>query len=446
MKRVTLLFLFLIITYNTYAQIDAAATCETEGLYTQLKNISGNMMLFGHQNTTLEGLNWTDNAGTTQQSDVVTSVGDYPAVVGFDFIRGYGVFYEHVKKTYERGGIVTMSDHMDNPKTGGDSWDVSDTTVVENILIYGSNENLIYKYYLQQSATFFNNVKVDGVSVPIIYRPLHENSGSWFWWGKNLCSADEYKQLFQFTVHYMRDTLNVHNLLYAYSPSQPTAYGDYDERYPGDAYVDIIGFDMYGSNDFSSSLVQNCKIVVEFANARNKVAALTEFGVSNGIQNTSLNSWFTSAFLNPIKNDPIAKQIAFALTWRNGDANHHWVPLPGDVTYLSFLNMYNDPYSGFQDDLPSNLYDCTVSTDNIILNQPTFKVFPNPTTEQVQIKFEEYTNATIHIYNELGQVLITEELNGTQATFDVETFKQGVYFIKIIHKNTTIQHQSFVKM
>lgn len=451
-RRLTLSILLCTILgfWGAKAQIDPAATCETQALYQQLKMMSGNQLLFGHQNSTLEGIGWVDYAGTTQQSDVVTAVSDYPAVVGFDFVRGYGLFYNHVIKTYERGGIVTISDHMDNPVTGGNTWDVSDTTVVSEIITEGSNANQIFKYYLQQSANFFKNAKSNGTPVPIIYRPFHENTGSWFWWGKNLCSKDDYIDMWRYTVHYLRDTLDVHNLLFAYSPSDMKGYGDYDLRYPGDDYVDIIGFDMYANGDFSTSLVENCREAVNFANARGKVAALTEFGVRDGIQNTNINTWFTSAFLNPIKNDPVARQIVFALTWRNGDLTHHWIPLSGDPTFVSFVNMYNDPYSGFESNLPSDLYNCSiVSTQEENPNTAHhIYMYPNPATDWLQIELDHIGNegANIQVFNLWGQSVMQQSTQSAATTIGVAHLPAGTYIINIIDNQTKIiSHSKFVK-
>ena len=75
--------------------------------------------------------------------------------------------------------------------------------------------------------------------IPVIFRPFHELNGSWFWWGGKNCTPEEIKQLYRFTVAYLRDQKNVHNLLYAYNTDRFTTKEDYLERYPGDEWVDI---------------------------------------------------------------------------------------------------------------------------------------------------------------------------------------------------------------
>jgi mannan endo-1,4-beta-mannosidase len=49
----------------------------------------------------------------------------------------------------------------------------------------------------------------------LIVCPFHEFDGDWFWWGKAHSSVADYKTLYQFTVTYLRDSLGVHNFLYA---------------------------------------------------------------------------------------------------------------------------------------------------------------------------------------------------------------------------------------
>lgn len=58
-------------------------------------------------------------------------------------------------------------------------------------------------------------------------------------------TPDAYKQLWRFTVEYLRDEKDVHNLLYAYSPDVFESTEGYLRYYPGDESVDILGYDDY---------------------------------------------------------------------------------------------------------------------------------------------------------------------------------------------------------
>ncbi|MBK6282145.1 MAG: hypothetical protein IPF54_05280 [Draconibacterium sp.] len=85
----------------------------------------------------------------------------------------------------------------------------------------------------------------DGKYIPILFRPFHEHTGSWFWWGKDLCSVEEYKVLWRFTVSYLQNEKNIHHLIYTYSTDRFKTAGEYLERYPGDDIIDVLGFDLY---------------------------------------------------------------------------------------------------------------------------------------------------------------------------------------------------------
>jgi len=131
--------------------------------------------------------------------------------VYFDRIRNW------IITAYERGGMNTVSWHGRNPLTGGSAWDVSSREVVASILPGGEKHDL-YVQYLDRLAAFFLSLKTgDGTFVPVFFRPYHEHTGSWFWWGKNLCTPEQYIALWRFTITYFRDVKNIHHLLYAYS-------------------------------------------------------------------------------------------------------------------------------------------------------------------------------------------------------------------------------------
>ena len=75
-------------------------------------------------------------------------------------------------------------------------------------------------------------------NIPVIWRPLHEAAGGWFWWGKN---ADSFKKLWIQMFDYFK-AQGLNNLIWVWTSET----GDAD-WYPGDAYVDIIGRDLYGT-------------------------------------------------------------------------------------------------------------------------------------------------------------------------------------------------------
>ncbi len=349
--------------------VDAHATPETASLFAYLRNISGKGILFGHQHETTQGLTITDPASGLQ-SDTFNAVGAFSAVYGWDTLsldtklQGAGEenIDAHVREAYRRGGIITISAHLDNFTSGGDAWDT--TKSVEHILPGGKDHQQFTAYLNEMAAWLQSFTDEKGKPIPMILRLYHENTGSWFWWGAAHCSADEYKKLFRFTVEYLRDLKGLHNLLYAYSPNEDAAGNEavYLERYPGDDYVDILAFDAYGQNPSAAwfAMIAKCAAnVVRMSEARGKVAAISETGFSGKqLENhDAIKTWYTS-LLNALKADEDAQKISYFLVWRNGRDDHAWVPfrshptLKGHSVMLDdFITFYNDPYMVFNDRL-----------------------------------------------------------------------------------------------
>jgi beta-mannanase len=103
--------------------------------------------------------------------------------------------------------------------------------------------------------------------------------------------------------------------LYAFNTDRFSSEQEYLERYPGNEWVDIVGFDIYQKGDilpnekFINELDKSLTILEKIARSKNKVAALTEFGY-NTVPDAS---WWTNVFFKAIEKH----KIAYALAWRN---------------------------------------------------------------------------------------------------------------------------------
>ncbi|MDX2283604.1 MAG: glycosyl hydrolase [Bacteroidia bacterium] len=424
------------------AQIDPQATCETRTLYAQLRAVQGHALLFGHQLSNYEGNGWADPDGTADRSDCLAAAGDFPAVFGYDFLYGYEAFREHALRAYRMGAIVTFCDHLDNPSNGEDAWNTQGNPV-RRILEPGSPERARFRTHLERVARFFTTLTEGGVPVPVIYRPFHEHTGSWFWWGKAHCTEDEFIALWRYTVRLLRDTLGVHSLLYAYSPASPVHYGGYPERYPGDEFVDILGFDQYGRGNFSHSLLANCRITAALAQAKGKAAAITEFGVSGGIQRTQLDSWFMEALLEPLCRDTLACKVAYAHTWRNGGPDHHWIPMPGSPAHPGFEAFHAHPFTRFAGDLPADLYACGVQPAVRPLG-PFARVYPNPAQDQVQVELMHPAEAglRLRVLDTQGRRVADAPLELPLHTLPLAHWPAGLYLVQIADAGGGLRHQS----
>lgn len=333
-------------------------TTETANLLANLKKLSSRGIMFGHHDDTVYGIGWEGDEG---RSDVQSVCGDYPAVISFDLgeleLGGEAnldkVPFEKLRKEivnqYQRGGMISLSWHARNPLTGGDAWDVKDTTVVKSILPGGANHEK-FSGWLDKVAGFINSLQTaDGVKVPVLFRPWHEHSGSWFWWGEKLCTPDEYKTLWHMTVDSLQ-AKGVDNALYAYSPgTEPKDTTEYLKKYPGDEYIDVIGFDTYqfDRDAFLAGLDRSLAIVDSIARTHDKVIAITEAGYE-GIPDAK---WWTGTLLPALEKYP----VSYVLVWRNARerVTHFYAPYPGQASAEDFVQFYNHPKTLFAADVNS---------------------------------------------------------------------------------------------
>ncbi len=358
MKKIKLLasILMLALGMEANANCSDSRTREAELLLMKLKQIPAAGFMFGHQDAPVYGIRWD---GDENRSDVKSVCGDYPAVMAFDLGRIEkggeknldNVSFERIRKEiiahYQRGGVCSLSWHVDNPVTGGASWDVSDSTVVGTILPGGINHST-FMGWLDRVADFMNTlVTEEGVKVPIIFRPWHEHTGSWFWWGKKHCTTEQYQSLWRLTYDALQ-AKGINQLLYAYSSgSEPNTAEEYVERYPGDDIIDLLGFDTYQfeREKYISTMEKSLTILAEVGKQRDKPIAVTE----TGYEAIPDPTWWTETLFPILDKYP----ISYVLVWRNArekDA-HYYAPYPGQVSAADFVKFYENPQTIFVSDL-----------------------------------------------------------------------------------------------
>ena len=325
--------------------IGNAAQKARSALLNRLQELQSRGIMFGHQDDPFYGLDWQWDRG---RSDVLEVCGDYPAVMGFE-LGGielgspksidsvpFDRLREELLAQVARGGIATISWHPHNPLTGGNAWDVKDTTVVRSILPGGIHHRK-FRSWMQRLSTFMRSLRdADGKPVPVIFRPWHENSGGWFWWGRGRCTAQEYKQLWNMLQDYLlADGLT--NLVWSWSPNYGFA-SDVMDTYPGDDRVDIIGLDAYqqpdGEQAFVSQLNKDLTQLCDFARQHQRLVALTECGY----QNLPDPTWWTRVLKPQIEKYP----LCYFLVWRNGSRKHYFAPAPGTPDAKNFCEMVKD--------------------------------------------------------------------------------------------------------
>lgn len=374
----SLFTIFFLCTYcllysqeTSFILSDKNGTAETKALYQNLKTLSAKGYLFGHQDDLAYGVNWRYEK---DRSDVKDVCGDYPGIYGWDLgglernngeknIDGvpFKNMRQYIKDAYKRGGVITISWHFDNPSTGGNAWDTAHGTVAS--ILPGGASHELFKTWLDKAAGFILSLKGENKElIPVLFRPFHELTGTWFWWGPNNCSAEQFKILWRFTNYYLKEVKKCHNLIYVYNTG-----GDFKtkeeflERYPGDDMVDMLSFDTYQWGDpskddgFTKNVDRLLSIVDSAAAETNKLTAIAE----TGYEAIPYASWWTDVLQKAIGNHT----IAYVLLWRNHGYNewskkmHYYVPNKGQVSENDFIKFYEAEKTLFEKDAAKeNLY------------------------------------------------------------------------------------------
>lgn len=401
------------------ALVDAEANDATKNLYAYLKAVGeSDSVIFGHQNDTHHKAGSTGEGFSTSDTKDVT--GSIAGVVGIDALSLTGneastwdtpeaeriaKVAQITREAASEGAIVTLSAHMPNfdiidkrvkaYEAGGESatnqddfgyWKSAEDgtrqynfsgytpgTLTGNVVtrvMPGQDLNYLYTDYLDLIADYAKAVEGDGIT--ILFRPLHENTGSWFWWGAALCDEQAYINLYRYTVDYLKETRGVHNILYVYGPGSEAANAaEYGARYPGDAYVDMIGYDMYHSNPsqenedaFLSNIKSQNAILREFAAAHDKLYAITETGVADGdvaLKRTGndVKEWYMR-LLDALDGEGVSYFLVWANFSENGSFYLPYVIEKKEDGYLyghemldEFIKFYNDERSVFATDMNS---------------------------------------------------------------------------------------------
>jgi mannan endo-1,4-beta-mannosidase len=345
------------------ALIDANATEQTKALFLNLAALAEKHTLFGHQHATEYGHGWY---GKENQSDVKSVVGSHPAVIGVDLSGFSGPSRNEIQKnkealrknvvdTYNRGGVTTVSWHFNNPVAkGGFYWVDSLSLPAVRYIIPGGEAHQVYKDILSDVASWAHSLRgADGNLAPVIFRPYHEFDGDWFWWGRAHCTKEEFVSLWKFTVSYLRDSLQVHNFIYAFSPDNKfNSESEFLDRYPGDEWVDLVGMDNYGDMGRDRYAIdvaaKKLKIISDYAEKHGKLAAFTE----TGLESIPNPQWWTGTLLKTMQAHRM--KLCYVLVWRNDvkSPTHFYAPFPGHTPSIpDFKKFYDDPYTLFEVDL-----------------------------------------------------------------------------------------------
>jgi mannan endo-1,4-beta-mannosidase len=240
--------------------VNPNATPEARALLKKLCGLSGKGILTGHHN-------FPNNL--SQHSDKILDItGKYPAIWGSDFgfldgedkdsILHRDRMIEEAKKQAAAGSVITLCWHMlrpteDEPGKAGEngrpspSWSnsvqgkLTDEQWLE-LITSDSPLHQRWEKYIDTAAKYLKQLQDAGI--PVLWRPLHENNGNFFWWGGRP-GAYGTQQLYREVYNRMVHVHHLNNLIWVWNQNGPAPGGEFYQYFPGQPYVDVVSYDNY---------------------------------------------------------------------------------------------------------------------------------------------------------------------------------------------------------
>ncbi|MBR6337867.1 MAG: beta-mannosidase [Ruminococcus sp.] len=264
------------------------ATDETKRLYSFLCDVYGKYIISGQYADKNRGVD------SAEFSEYDYKLGKYPAIMGLDLIEASpsrvangsspGNIVQVAEDWYlNRGGIVTICWHWNAPEpylgTNGAAWwegFYKDKTSFNLAKAISGEDKEGYDYLIRDiDAIAMYLQELDDYHVPVLWRPLHEGGGDpkwnnpWFWWGSS--GAEAYKELWKLMYDRLTNVHHCNNLIWVWN-------GQNLDYYPGDEYVDMMGYDSYPEVKSDHSPQKKLWDYTKQTTPTTKIMAMTENG------------------------------------------------------------------------------------------------------------------------------------------------------------------------
>lgn len=404
--------------------VNPLSTTATKSLYTFLTSVFNKMIISGQTND--------------YYNNIVQLTGKSPLVRTFDFAsytQGYPYAWNSQTGTFAFGavddgsvqnainwwnttngkGVVGFHWHWCSPSGGTpgiNTFYTQNTTFdVSKAVVSGTTENSLILQDIDAIAMQLNRFKSAGI--PVLWRPLHEAGGGWFWWGAK--GATVCKQLYAILYNRLTGLHGLNNLIWQWSTPEA-------DWYPGNATVDMIGYDSYpGAYNYNI----NKSIFSQLYTITNgqKLIAMTENGPIPDINDcfTYDAPWSYFMSWNELTNQQNSTQHIL-------DVYNHAkvITLENVGTYWVTKGKKADMTTGV----------ATVDGDNHHLS-----CYPNPAKSFVQLTGGEI--ATVVISDLSGKVVYQSD--GPVVGFSVGNLPNGIYMVKLTQGDREFIQKLLVK-
>ncbi|MGI5213462.1 glycosyl hydrolase [Plantactinospora sp. CA-290183] len=224
----------------TGALVNDAASAQARSLMRYLADNYGRHILSGQQDAA--SISWVEQ-----------NIGKAPAVGGFDLMDyspsrvERGTTSREVENIIDwdaRGGMATLCWHWNAPSglidTEGHEWwrgFYTDSTTFDVQAALADKTSADYQLLIRDiDAIAVQLQRLEDAGIPILWRPLHEAEGGWFWWGAK--GPEPTKELWRILYDRITNIHHIDNLIWVWNSKSPAWY-------PGDDVVDVVSIDSY---------------------------------------------------------------------------------------------------------------------------------------------------------------------------------------------------------
>lgn len=382
-----------------------------------------------------------DYTTQTELKYIHEASGKNVVLVGFDFLHSSGMNsgeqwyegYTHAslemaKTVWKAGGIPQFNWHWKDPmqeveafytESSGNT-PFTDFSIGKAYDIAGkkwktdSDEYKAIERDLNKIADSLLTLQKEGVA--LLWRPLHEAAGKWFWWGTDGAEACValYKLMFDIFVNQK----GLHNLIWVWTTDEASDALDW---YPGDEYVDVVGRDYYyyPRESNHASLVGSFETVKEMFGGR-KIVTLSENG--------------SVPYPDEMKAD--GANWSWFMPWYGDYAMEGWA---NDNNAESWNIVMNNDYIITLEDMPGwdnyKITDVPETTTSLAKNGAftTDKLTAAFSHDALTLNIPTQGYGVIALYDIHGNVvarLASGLVNAGAIRYDLSGKSQGLYFLK----------------
>ena len=364
-------------------------------------------------------------------------------LVGFDFLHASGknseeqwyTGYTHAalemaKYVWKKGGIPQINWHWKDPmheveafytqSSGNDPYtDFSIGKAYDEATGKWKTDSDEYKaimHDMNMIADSLLTLQKEGVAV--LWRPLHEASGKWFWWGTD--GAKPCVALYKLMFDTFVNKKGLHNLIWVWTTDEATDALDW---YPGDEYVDVVGRDYYyyPRESNHSSLVGSFETVKEMFGGK-KIVTLSENG--------------SVPYPDEMKAD--GANWSWFMPWYGDYAMESWA---NDNNKESWKTVMNNEYTLTLEDMPGwDKYKIEEQHTTSIKSRQALS--PKNATlsvvgKNLHVSLPGLASAKIAIFDMQGNRVLRKAISSASANIGLNNLAHGQYIVKIQGQNFT---------